>query len=184
MRKLTLAAVLIGLAVALGAVCLGQSSDGQSLGDVARKQRQKQQAKDTQTQPKKVITNEDLPANSDSSSGFGGASSSARAKPAEPNYQPPSDGPTEASAARWKTMIQAQKDTVASLQDRIEKLNSSIRFVQSNLYYNGVEYNEMQRRKQLEVEQLSKQLEQQKQKLQEMQGAARKAGFGSAVYDP
>jgi hypothetical protein len=181
-RKPALAVLFVGLVVLLVSASYGQSSDGQSLGDVARKQRQKQQAKDAQTQPKKVITNEDLPASSDTSSGS--ASDSSGSKTSEPSFQPPSGGPTEAAAAQWKAMIRAQKDSVASLQDRIEELNSSIHFVQSDLYYNGTEYNEMQRRKQLQVEQLKKQLEQQQKKLQEMQDAARKAGFGTAVYDP
>jgi len=88
------------------------------------------------------------------------------------------------SAAQWKAQILAQKNAVASLQAQIDAVNKSIYFVEANAYYNGVQYNEYQVKKQKQVAQMQQQLEEQKQHLAEMQEAARQAGMGSAVYDP
>jgi hypothetical protein len=73
---------------------------------------------------------------------------------------------------------------IASLKSQIDKLDASIHFVQANLYTNGVEYNQYQPRKQQQLKQMQAQLAEEQQKLEEMQEAARKAGFGNAVYDP
>jgi hypothetical protein len=49
---------------------------------------------------------------------------------------------------------------------------------------NGVQYNQYQVKKQQQVATMQTQLAEQRQKLTEMQDAAKKAGMGSAVYDP
>jgi hypothetical protein len=153
----------------------------QSLGDVAREQRQKQQKNTKPDQTKKVITDEDLPAHDsedlieeDSRTDLA-HDESAFDSSAESKLQ---------QGERWKAQIQAQKSAIASLQTQIDKLNSSVHYVEANRYYNGVQHNERQLQKQQQVEQLQKQLAEQKQKLEEMQESARRAGFGSAVYDP
>ena len=160
---------------------LSSASRGQSLGDVAREQRQKQQQKNAKTgETKKVITDEDLPPH--------------QADPIvedsrtdlvhdESAFDSTADAKLQ-QGSQWKAQIQAQKATVANLQAQIDKLNSSIHYVESNRYYNGVQHNERQAQKQEQVEQMRKQLDEQKQKLEEMQESARRAGFGSAVYDP
>jgi len=56
--------------------------------------------------------------------------------------------------------------------------------VEANAYRNGVEYNKLQAHKQQEVERLQGQLDEQKRDLEQMQEKARKAGYGSAVWDP
>ena len=71
-----------------------------------------------------------------------------------------------------------------SMQNQIDKLNSSIHFVEANRYYNGVQYNERQAQKQEEVQRMQKQLDEQKKQLEDMQESARKAGLGSSVYEP
>ena len=156
------------------------ASYGQSLGDVARQQRQKQQSKDAKAPAKKIITNEDIPEHPGSSSDASNGTAATEDKPAD-SSQPVADAH---SAEQWKAAIQAQKQNIANLQTQIDKLNSSIHFVQSNRYYNGAEYNQHQQRKQEQVQQMQKQLEEAKKKLEDMQESARKAGFGSAVYDP
>lgn len=145
---------------------------GQSLGDVARQTRQKEKARGTAR--KKVVTNEDLPESPDL-----GPAQQETLGPMKPKATTP-----EASAAEWKTIILAQKNRIAELQTNIDKLSSSIRYVEANAYVNGAKYNEHQARKQVQVENMQKQLAEQKKKLEEMQDAARKAGMGSAVYDP
>jgi hypothetical protein len=160
---------------------LASAAYGQSLGDVARQNREKQKAKDPAA-TKKVITNENLPAGADD--GF--------TPPSTPGAQPESPGSAASSAsvggkqsaAEWKSRIQAQKDAIANLQGQVDKLNASIHFVVANEYYNGVQYNEAQVRKQQQVEQMQRRLAEEKSKLEKMQEAARQAGMGSAVYDP
>jgi predicted RNase H-like nuclease (RuvC/YqgF family) len=149
---------------------------GQSLGDVARQTRQKEKARGKAA--KKVVTNEDLPESPDLSPGQ---------QEAVGKYEavPPSHGSSGGqSAEQWKSSILAQKNTIVSLQAQIDKLNGSIRFAEANAYVNGVQYNQHQVRKQQQVSNLQTQLAEQKKRLEEMQDAAKKAGMGSAVYDP
>ena len=171
---LTLTAVLFGLAFA----GFAQSSDSHSLGDLARKQREKQQAKTSKS--KKVVTNEEIPESRDAD-----ASDSAH-----------SDGPhDEASVQRpagdvlktgdaYKAEIAQRKAALVDLKSQMDKLNDSIHFVEANAYRKGVEYNKRQAQKQQEVERLKSQYEEQKRNLEQIQENARKAGFGSAVWDP
>lgn len=156
-------------------------SFAQSLGDVAREQRQKQQKNAKGDQAKKVITDEDLPAHEsedpvaeDYRTGLVHDESAVHSRTESKLQQ----------GERWKAQIQTQKNTIANLQSQMDKLNSSIHYVESTRYYNGVQHNERQAQKQEQVEQMRKQLAEQKQKLEEMQESARRAGFGSAVYDP
>jgi predicted RNase H-like nuclease (RuvC/YqgF family) len=151
-------------------------SYGQSLGDVARQQRQKQ-AKDGHT-ARKVVTNEEIPESPESV-----ASGSTSTE--ELNGTPASSASNDThSGEEWKAKIQEQKSSVASLQSQIDRLNSSIHFVEANRYTNGVQYNQRQAQKQDEVQRMQKQLDEQKKKLEDMQESARKAGLGSSVYDP
>lgn len=164
--------VLIALFFALAGAGFGQS-----LGDAARDNRQKQQAKTSQAPAKKVITNDDIPQTDEPKE--------------KPSPKQVSAGTTGATAAQIekngeerKAAIQAQKNIVTSLQHDLDRLNASVHFVEVNRYSNGVEYNQAQLRKQQESARLQKQWDEQKKKLEDMQESARKAGFGSAVYDP
>jgi hypothetical protein len=150
-------------------------SYGQSLGDVARRQREKQ-AKGAHAD-RKVVTNEDIPEHPEE------ASSTSVSTDERESAPDPASNDTHA-AEHWKAKIEAQKNSVASLQSQIDKLNSSIHFVEANRYTNGVQYNERQVRKQDEVQRMQKQLDEQKKQLEEMQESARKAGLGSSVYEP
>jgi hypothetical protein len=156
------AIVVAGLLVA--------GSFGQSLGDIAKEQREKQAKTPT---PKKVITNEDIPEHSDESDDpiYGEA------------YVPPPTNDVH-SAAQWKAAILRQKSAIAALQKNVDQLKGSIHFVEANRYRNGVQYNQRQIQKQQDVEQMQKQLDALKRGLEEMQEGARHAGLGSAVYDP
>ena len=85
---------------------------------------------------------------------------------------------------QWKAAITQQKAAIADLKSHIDKLQDSIHFVEANAYRNGVEYNKVQAHKQQEVQRLQGQLADQQKNLENMQEKARKAGFGSAVWDP
>jgi hypothetical protein len=151
---------------------------GQSLGDVAREQRQKQQAKDPKTAPK-VVTNEEIPESPDAAANSSDDADSASESPA-----PAAPGAGKKSAEQWKAEITARKARVAALQNQVDKLNDSVHFVEANRYSNGVQYNQYQLKKQQEAQRTQKQLDSEKKQLEDAQDSARKAGFGTAVYDP
>ena len=166
----------ITVALLLTAIASAQS-DTPSLGDLARKQREKQQQAKNSAKPKKVVTDEDLPPRADSSDDSGDT-------PREEVSSPRSAGEVLQYGDQLKSAIVRQKATIADLKNRIEKLNSSIHFVQANAYRNGVEYNKYQAQKQQEVERLQGQLSDQQRDLEQTQETARKAGYGSSVWDP
>ena len=166
----------IALRVLSIALVMGSVAYGQSLGDVAKENREKQKAKTAAATAKpKVITNEDLPANPAAMS----EESEGKTRPAP--MPRPSGG---MSAEQWKNLILSHKNGIAALQAQIDKLNDSIHYVTASLYSNGLQHNEHQAQKQQSVEQMKQQLELQKKNLADMQEAARQAGMGSAVYDP
>src|SRR5271170_2070376 len=117
----------------------------QSLGDVAREQRQKQAKASHVTS--KVVTNEDLPASEQpsSSTSVSDEHDTTPAAPASNDIQ---------AAEQWKAKIQSQRDSVASLQDQIDKVNASIHFAGPNCVANCVQHNEKQIEKQDEVERI------------------------------
>jgi hypothetical protein len=160
-------------------ICVGlfavAGTYGQSLGDVARAQREKQ-AKDSHPAPK-VVTNEDLPEAPDDES-------TTVVNDEHLNVPVPPPSNDERAAAHWKAAILARKNAIASMQTQIDRLNASIHFVESDRYYNGVQHNERQVAKQDQVQRMQKQLDDQKRQLEDMQEQARKAGLGSSVYEP
>ena len=171
----------IGLKVLSVAVLMGSVAYGQSLGDVARDNREKQKAKAASSTAKpKVITNENLP----SSPEAGPTEIEGKMTPVSPATPAGSQPAEHQSAEQWKSQILAQKNVIASQQAQIDKLNDSIHFVTASLYSNGIQYNEHQVKKQDTVARMQQQLEEQKKTLTQMQEAARRAGMGSAVYDP
>lgn len=157
---------------------LASASYGQSLGDVAREQRQKQQAKDPKAAAK-VVTNEEIPESPDAS-----ANSSDEADAASETSLPSASSAGKKNAEQWKAEIEVRKAKIAALQSQVDKLNDSVHFVEANRYYNGVQYNQYQLKKQQDVQRMQKQLDTEKKALEDAQESARKAGFGSAVYDP
>ena len=157
-------------------LALAGTAFAQSLGDVARQTRQKEKARGKAA--KKVVTNEDLPESPDLSPGEHETVGKYQAAPS------PHGTSSGMSAEQWKSSILEQKNRIASMQSQSDKLSGSIRFVEANAYVNGVQYNQYQVKKQQQVANLQTQLAEQKKKLEEMQDAAKKAGMGSAVYDP
>lgn len=153
---------------------------GQSLGDVARENREKKAS--NPSAPAKVITNTDLGIDPDGDPSAEAASapkSSATSRKAEEQRA------TEQRAAeQWKQKILAQKRTVANLQVRVDALRASIEFVDPNGYSNGYVYNRFQARQLERLKIMEAVLAEQKQKLDDMQDTARRAGMHTAVYDP
>jgi hypothetical protein len=164
-------------ALSLSALLLAPAAaqDAPSLGDVARQHRQEEQTKE-KTAPKKVITNDEIPSHPEEASEDNNSSDrTSEDLPAEHGKQ---------SAEHWKEQILAQKNIVATIKAHIDKLNDSVHFVEANRYTNGVQWNQFQIRKQQEIEHEKMQLDEQQKKLDDMQEAARREGYGNAVYDP
>jgi hypothetical protein len=156
------------------------AQDTQTLGDVARRQRQQREQsavmQGKEPAESKVITNEEIPehageepiAGKDKSGGSG---------------LPTSKTPKQ-TADFWRSRIQTEKGQMAYLQRRIDDINASIRFSSVNCGANCVLRNERQRSKQQQVEQMHAELDRQKKRVEQMQESARKQGYGSSVYDP
>ena len=174
--------LFLGVAAAFslfaGTLC---AQDSPSLGDLARQQRQKQEqskaAQGKDAKAPKVITNEEIPEHP--------VSAPVRATGGGENRtsMPASNGAKQ-PAEHWKSQILAQKNQIASLQRQVDEISESIRFAPANCAANCVGWNERQREKQQRVERMQAQLQEQKSRLEEMQDAARKQGYGSSVYDP
>ena len=167
------------------ALLMSSAVYGQSLGDVARDNREKKSEDASAAQPK-VITNNDLPKDPDANqeppeeqAGTGAAASSKAAdhRSAEQRLA------EQRAADHWKRQILAQKNKMATLQARIDQLNASIRSAGGSVQYEGP-YNRYQVRQLQRVAQIQLRLDEQKMKLDQMQEAARHAGMHSAVYDP
>jgi hypothetical protein len=150
---------------------IASSLAGQSLGDVARANREKKKEK-TESAAKHIVTNDDIPSSPEADI----------EAPKQEEKKAPAPG--KRSAEEWKSRILAQKKVVATLEAQIGKLNKSIYFVNANEYYNGVQHNQYQAKKQQRVAQMQLQLEEERKHLAEMQEAARQAGMGSSIYDP
>jgi hypothetical protein len=165
------------IVVVIGVILfVAAGSYGQSLGDVAREQRQKQ-AKDAHA-ARKVLTNEDMPDHTEA-----GSSTSFDADEHHTVPSSPASNDTHAGE-QWKAKIEEQKNSIASLQNQIERLNASIHFASANCVANCVQHNEQQLQKQDEAQRMQKELDAQKKQLEDLQESARKAGLGSSVYEP
>ena len=167
------------------ALLISSAAFGQSLGDVARENREKQSAQDASSAAKpKVITNANLPQDPDASQEPSEAQLEASANTKTADNRSAQQRLAEQRAAdRWKRQILAQENKMATLQARIDELNASIRSAGGSVQYEAP-YNRYQVRQLRRVAQIQAQLDEQKMKLDQMQEAARHAGMHTTVYDP
>jgi hypothetical protein len=175
---------LLVLAIAVGTVLgMNAAARGQSLGDIARANREKQAAANPATGQPAVITTDDLqqgpPADSRGKDGQHAAGTAGKKMAHEP-AQPDAIDPR--AAAQWKNRILAEKDKLATLQARADEINALIHpagSAQFNGPYNKYQTTQMERLASIQL-----QLDEQKKKLAEMQDEARRAGMHTTVYDP
>jgi predicted RNase H-like nuclease (RuvC/YqgF family) len=185
MQKMFLKIVAIAFLLHLAAY-------GQSLGEIARENREKQNAEDTSSAAKpKVITNKDLPqdlnANTAPREAQTATSAPANSKiaadrSADIHFERQRVAEQRA-AEQWKRQILTQKHKVQMLQARVDQLNAAIRSVGGSVQYDGPA-NRNQAQQMQRVVQIHQQLDEQKWKLDQMQESARHAGMHTAVYDP
>jgi len=163
-----------------GAV-FAQSQSAESLGDVARANRAKQQAEEAAGTMPKVFTNQDLPADppgvpqasaSEPMTMVSGLTRSDR-------YADESLGnrllAEQRSAVQWKARIQDQENRIEDLQARIDRLNALIHSVgtaKSDTLTSRNQAIQMQR-----LATMQETLTQQKRRLDMMQDAARRSGM-------
>jgi hypothetical protein len=170
----------------------------QSLGDVARENREKK-AEDASAAPAKVITNKDLPKDTEASQDPAEADAASDKSTDRRSDDHPSADQRAAhrsvqrsmqqrlaeqrAAEQWKRQILAQENRVSALQARIDQLNALIRSTSGSVQYEAP-YNRPQARQLQRVAQIQQQLDEQKMKLADMQESARRAGMHTIVYDP
>lgn len=191
MQRTSLRSVAIALAIIAPMI---SAAYGQSLGDIARENREKK-ADSTSAEHAKVITNKDLPKDPETDQA---------APAAQPAIVPPANKSPEESAAdrraeqrfaqqrlaeqraaeQWKRQILAQKDKILMLQTRIDHLKATLQFADVSTYPYAGPYNRDQARQLQRITQLQQQLDAQQRTLDQMQEAARHAGMHTAVYDP
>jgi hypothetical protein len=194
---MTMPRFILALAAAVS-LCTGPAlaQDAQSLGDVARQARQQKQEQansnpDTSsTDPQntassvndpptpkhsRVITNDEIPEHT----------------PRVPsNAQKRPSGSTTAASKEvkrppeyWKAQAQQLKNSMASLQRRIDVLNGSLHAVLTNSDDQPV-WNLREKEKERQLAELHAQMSDLQRRLEDTQEAARRQGYGSSVYDP
>ncbi len=174
--------VVLLAAAALMSVAYAQ--DSPSLGDAARQarlQKQKDPKPDSTAasgaeqakSPKKVVTNDDIPES---------VGSIPTSTPTSRNA-PPSSGTRKLSAEQWKALIQVQQKILASMQRAIDNLKNSIRYPEACVV-DCAQRMERQREKEQQLESMQARLAEQQKRLEDLQDASRKQGFGSSVYEP
>ena len=189
--------------VAAAGLCTGiaLAQDSQSVADAARQARQQKQQQEKQSQaPAVADAAKTAPQAADPSAKPAPPAKAAHVYtndeipehtgpdlPSKPEHQS-SLSPTNYKGGKlppeqWRAQIRRIKNSITSLQKQIELVESSIHFAGGN-YERHVLYNNRQRQKEQQVENLKSQLEQQQKLLEDMQEEARHQGYGSAVYDP
>lgn len=135
-------------------------------------------AKDAQPKTPHVITNDEIPEH------IGPTRTLPGSQTPSTTYQQPAYSEGKAPAEYWKSQITAQKNAIANLKTNIDELSASIQYAPANCVSGCVQWNEHQKQKQDQVDAMKVQLEQLQKNLEDMQEAARRQGYGSAVYDP
>jgi len=177
MRRQLVQGLIIGILFTSAAVAQSQSSD--SLGEIARANRSKEQAGGTKP---KTITNQDLHADgpsdaeenaSDPMTQVSGVKRSNRAADQRLSNRLAAE---QRAVKEWRARIQEQEAKVADIQARIDHINAlrqaSVGTAQYDKPVNRDEAIRIER-----VERLQEELNQQKRRLASMQDEARRAGL-------
>lgn len=159
----------------------------QSLGDIARENREKQASQQASGEQPRVITNKDLPHGSDLPS----VDPSTLPPPRSPmasnrmdQYRSPDQRMAEQRMGeQWRGRIEAQQSRIDNLQARIDRLNAAIRATGGTVQYDQP-HSRYEALAQERVAEMQRQLDEQKLRLEQMQDAARRAGMHTSVYDP
>jgi len=194
---MTMPRFIFALAFAVS-LCTGPvlAQDTQSLGDAARKARQQKppqansspdtssadpqntapNANDPQTlKPSHVITNDEIPEHTPRVPSNAQKRPSGSTAAANKEFKRPPE--------YWKAQVQQLKNSIASLQRRIDVLNGSLHAVLTNSDDQPV-WNLREKEKERQLAELQAQMSDLQRRLEDTQEAARRQGYGSSVYDP
>jgi len=160
------------LAVTFSLFSAAAAQDTPSLGDLARQQRQQEQAN-----PPKVYTNADLPEHSAPSPPP--AASSEEHAPAMPATSAGPNQPHE----RMRAQIEARRSQLATIQARIDQMRESSRSA-PNCARGCVGWNQRQQERQEQIQRMQARVDEEKRRLDEMEARARQPGRGGSPFDP
>ena len=173
-------------------VSLSAVAAAQSLGDIARQNREKQAAEQGAGVTPKVYTNQDLPAappapvasNGEPMTGVSGNAQAFQVHNSE-QYGRPNWGGRWANPqgrGQWRGQIDAQEQRVANLQQRVNQMNAASHGPFGTATFEGP-YTRSQAMQMRMTERTQQSLEQEKQRLDNMEDAARHSGAnGSTPY--
>jgi len=156
----------------------------QSLGDIARQYRDKQQADEAAGNTPKMYTNQDIPAADQV--GTPEPVDQSRTRNMSRSYDTHNvdrQFSEQRAAGEWHRNIVMQENRVAALQMRVDRLNAMLHSPYGTAQYDGPQTRN-QAMAQQRLGEMQQALDQQKMKLNDMQDAARRAGMHTNVYDP
>jgi hypothetical protein len=191
---MTMPRFILALAAAVS-LCTGPAlaQDAPSLGDIARQARQQKQqqansnsdtssagpqntADDPQTaKPSKVITNDEIPEHPSR------VPSNAQKRPSSSTTVAGKE--VKRPPEYWKAQVQQLKNSMATLQRRIDVLNGSLHAALTNSNDQPV-WNLREKEKERQLAELQAQMSDLQRLLEDTQESARRQGYGSSVYDP
>jgi hypothetical protein len=169
-------------ALLLSGAAFAQSQPGESLGDVARDNRAKQQAQEASGVTPKVITNRDIPTAStgipeanaaEPMSEVSGVTRQDRAAEQRLSNHLQAE---QRNGAQWKARIEDQENRIADLEARIDRVNASMQRTVGTAQYDAP-VNRYQAVQSERLAMMQQMLDQQKRRLAMMQDAARRAGM-------
>ena len=191
---------------------LGLAAHGQSLGEIARQYREKQDAEQASGAKPKVFTNKDLPENPEgyqaprepqpdnraSASNAFDTSADRRGNPfAGPNARSAREGMPSARQVPSLGAVQGMeaqhggeqwRQQIQKRENRIASMQARIDQMNASMRSSGTSaqgpYNRYQSRQAEHIAEMQMRLDEQKRKLDQMQDAARHAGMHTQVYDP
>lgn len=173
-------AVVLGVGLTGAAWAQSQSQSTESLGDLAREARAKQEAQQASGSAPKVITNQDLPAGStapqqttlDTMTMVSGVPRTNHYNDQQINNRLHAE---QRTSVEWKARLQEQENRIADLQARIDHVTSSMHAAVGTAQYD-TPVNRYQAVQSERLATMQDMLEQQKRRLAMMQDAARHAG--------
>jgi hypothetical protein len=180
MQRVAWRVFIVGLL--LNAAAAGQSQTGDSLGDIARANQAKQQARQATGTTPRIITNQDLPSAPSSipESSEPMTTVSGVNRPTDPFSAQRANQRLLAEqriGAQWRARIQDQEARIADLRARMDRVNESMHAAVGTVQYDTP----VNRYQSIQLERLAhmqEMLDQQQRRLAMMQDAARLTGMG------
>ncbi len=173
------------LCLILGMAVIATVAMAQSLGDVARKQRQEKKPPAA-----RVYTNDDLPTNAPINVGSSPAAEKSDSKVAEKTATPGSPEEIAKLSASWRAKLDEQKKAIAMLERELDVTQREYRQRVAEFYWDAGtrlrddrKWADNERKYQADLADKQKQVADARQKLDDMREEARKAGVPSSATE-